>query len=211
MERSSEIALTDDIVVVRDIIREQGRTVTNLWRNVDHAFVLSAQRIANSASEGRITTVTGMGKSGLVGRYLSSCLNAIGVPSAFLSPSEAVHGDIGILEATGVLVVFSVSGKTKENLAVAQRAQELAIPVCLISGFMGGDFFPEFFDFGIDISHPSEIDPSGMLPLQSSLLQMAVSNALVVAVAERIGFSRERLAELHPGGAIGEALKESAG
>jgi arabinose-5-phosphate isomerase len=182
-----------------------------LARGIGIPFSVVVDRIASTYNYNRIVVFSGVGKSGLVGQYLAACLNAIGVPSVFLSPSEAVHGDLGVLHAAGVLISLSVSGKTKELKPVMARACDIQIHTYLITA--GDEKCPLAAKATGTLFLPPlpEIDPSGMLPLKASLMQMALGNAIIAAVCDRIEFRKERLAELHPGGAIGEALNESAG
>ena len=211
MERSSKVDFVEERLVAEDNLLAQARAVADLGDSIGNRFNFVVDDIVGARECHSIIVFSGIGKSGLVGQYLTSCFNAIGIPSAFLSPSEAVHGDMGVLQAAGVLIALSVSGETTEMKPVIDRACYLEIPRYLITaGSEECTLATEVTD-ALFLPLLPEIDPSGMLPLKASLMQMALGNALVVAVAERIGFSRERLAELHPGGAIGEALKESAG
>jgi arabinose-5-phosphate isomerase len=198
--------------VARHDLEKQGKAVVDLAYGVGFSFTRVVDEILGAwTCHNGIVVFSGAGKSGLVSQYLAASFNAIGIPSAFLSPSEAVHGDMGVLMAAGVIVVLSVSGETKEIIPIMEHAAKSQIPTCLITAGHEDCLLADRATNVLFIPLLPEIDPSGMLPLKASLMQMALGNALVVAVAERIGFSKERLAELHPGGAIGEALKESAG
>ena len=209
--RSSKADFVEERLVVADNMLAQARAIVNLADGVDRVFCEVISDIQTAWENKKIVVFSGAGKSGLVGRYLASIFNAIGVSSVFLSPSEATHGDFGTMRVAGVLIALSVSGETEELKPVIARASILDIPSNLITAGSEGCSLAAVATDILFLPLLPEIDPSGMLPLKASLMQMALGNALVVAVAERIGFSREQLAELHPGGAIGEALKESAG
>lgn len=209
MERSSEADSVEECIVARDNLFAQARAISEI--EIEARFNFVVDDIVGARECHSIIVFSGVGKSGLVGQYLAASFNAIGIPSAFLSPSEAVHGDMGVLMAAGVIVVLSVSGETKEIIPIMEHAAKSQIPTCLITAGHEDCLLADMATNVLFILLLPEIDPSGMLPLKASLMQMALGNALVVAVAERIGFSKERLAELHPGGAIGEALKGSAG
>lgn len=213
MERSSKVDFVGERLVAEDNLLAQARAVADLTYSVESgAFTELADEILDAWTRyNGIVVFSGVGKSGLVGQYFAASFNAIGIPSAFLSPSEAIHGDMGVLMAAGLIVALSVSGKTEELIPVMEHADRFQIPTCLITAGHADCLLADRTTKVLFLPLLPEIDPSGMLPLKASLMQMALGNALVVAVAERIGFSRERLAELHPGGAIGEALKESAG
>ena len=209
MERSSEADSVEECIVARDNLFAQARAISEI--EIEARFNFVVDDIVGARECHSIIVFSGVGKSGLVGQYLAASFNALGIPSAFLSPSEAVHGDMGVLQAAGTLIALSVSGETAEMKPVIDRACCLEIPKYLITAGSEECMLATEVTDALFIPLLPEIDPSGMLPLKASLMQMARGNALVVAVAERIGFNKERLAELHPGGAIGEALKESAG
>ena len=198
----------EERLVARNNLLSQHRALVAMADLIDGRFTGVVNAIYSSQEYAKLVVFTGVGKSGLVGQYLASCFNAIGVQSVFLHPTDAIHGDMGILRDTGVLIALSKSGETKELLPLIDCMNYLEKPVHLITA--GGDDCTLATDVQnvLPLSRLPEIDPSGMLPLKASLMQMALGNALVVAVAERIGFSRDALASIHPGGAIGEKLRE---
>ena len=191
-----------------DNLLAQSRSLVMLVDLIDDRFNEVVHEIESAWNCQCLVVFSGVGKSGLVGQYLASCFNAIGVPSVFLHPTDAVHGDVGILQGAGVLIALSVSGETKELEPIINRVGYLEIPSYLITA--GGDGCSLALNVHnvLPLARLPEIDPSGMLPLRASLMQMALGNALVVAVAGRIGFNKYKLAALHPGGAIGEKLRE---
>lgn len=194
--------------VARDNLLSQARALVAMSDLVDGRFTEVVHEIESAWNCHGTVVFSGVGKSGLVGRYLTSCFNAIGVPSAFLHPTDAVHGDMGALKAAGVLIALSVSGETEELLPVIDYAVHLRVPVHVITA--GGLKCTLALNVQnvLPLACLTEIDPSGLLPLKASMMQMALGNALVAAVAERIGFNKDKLAALHPGGAIGEKLRE---
>lgn len=198
----------EERLVAQDNLLSQSRSLTAMADLIDDRFIQVVNRVESAWQYSRTIVFSGVGKSGLVGRYLASCFNAIGVPSVFLHPTDAVHGDVGILQGAGVLIALSVSGETKELEPIINRVGYLEIPSYLITA--GGDGCSLALNVHnvLPLARLPEIDPSGMLPLKASLMQMALGNALVVAVAERLGFNKDKLAALHPGGAIGEKLRE---
>lgn len=192
----------------QDNLYAQSRAIEVVAALIDDRFTDVVNAIENAREYSSLVAFTGVGKSGLVGQYLASCFNAIGVQSVFLHPTDAIHGDMGILRGVGVLIALSNSGETKELAPLIDYMNYLEEPVYLITA--GGDDCTLATDVQnvLPLARLPEMDPSGMLPLRASLMQMALGNALVVAVAERIGFSRDALAYVHPGGAIGEKLRE---
>ena len=198
----------EERLVARDNLWSQSRALVAMVDLIDDRFTQVVNRVESAWQYSRTIVFSGVGKSGLVGRYLASCFNAIGVPSVFLHPTDAVHGDIGLLQSAGVLIALSVSGETKELEPIINRVVNLETPAYLITA--GGDECSLALNVQnvLSLARLPEIDPSGMLPLKASLMQMALGNALVVAVAKQIGFSRGALAHRHPGGSIGEKLRE---
>jgi arabinose-5-phosphate isomerase len=198
----------EERIVAQDNLLSQSRSLVATADLVDDRFTSVVEEIDCAWNSHRPIIFSGVGKSGLVGRYLASCFNAIGVSSAFLHPTDAVHGDMGILQGAGVLIALSVSGETKELEPILNRVGYLGTPAYLITA--GGDECTLALNVQnvLPLARLPEIDPSGMVPLKASLMQMALGNALVVAVAERIGFNKNKLTALHPGGSIGEKLRE---
>lgn len=198
----------EERLVAQDNLLSQHRALVAMADLIDGRFTEVVDQIGDAVEWNCTVVFSGVGKSGIVGRYLASCFNAIGVTSVFLHPMDAVHGDMGILRTAGMIIALSVSGETKELEPVINRAVYLDTPIYLITA--GGDDCTLATDVQnvLPLARLPEIDPSGMLPLKASLMQMALGNALVTAVAERIGFNKDRLAELHPGGPIGEKLRE---
>ena len=198
----------EERLVAQDNLLSQHRALVAMADLIDGRFTQVVNRVESARQYSRTIVFSGVGKSGLVGRYLASCFNAIGVPSVFLHPTDAFHGDVGLLQSAGVLIALSVSGETKELEPIINRVVNLETPAYLITA--GGDECSLALNVQnvLSLARLPEIDPSGMLPLKASLMQMALGNALVAAVAERIKFNKDRLAELHPGGAIGEKLRE---
>ena len=191
-----------------DNLLAQSRSLVMLVDLIDDRFNEVVEAIENARGYASLVVFTGVGKSGLVGQYLASCFKAIGIQSVFLHPTDAVHGDMGILRGAGVLIALSNSGETKEIAPIIDFMDYLEKPVYLVTA--GGDkcSLALSVENVLPLARLPEMDPSGLLPLKASLMQMALGNALVVAVAKKIGFSRGALARRHPGGAIGEKLRE---
>lgn len=199
----------EERLVARDNLLSQSRALVAMADLIDYRFNEVVEAIENARGYATSLVVfTGVGKSGLVGQYLASCFKAIGVQSVFLHPTDAIHGDMGILKGAGVLIALSNSGETKEIAPIIDYMYYLEKPVYLVTA--GGDkcSLALSVENVLPLARLPEMDPSGLLPLKASLMQMALGNALVVAVAKQIGFSRGALAHRHPGGAIGEKLRE---
>jgi arabinose-5-phosphate isomerase len=157
------------------------------------------------ACRGRVV-VTGMGKSGQVCRKIAATLASTGTSSFFLHAAEASHGDLGMLSRGDVCLAISNSGTTRELVALLPAMKRLHLPIIAITG--GRDSpLAESADVVLDAHVDEEACPLGLAPTASTTVQLALGDALAVAVLERRGFSSEDFALLHPGGALGKKLQ----
>lgn len=156
------------------------------------------------ACRGKVV-VTGVGKSGLVGRKIAATFASTGTPALFLLASEGSHGDLGVLARGDVLVAASYSGETKELLHLLPLAERLGIPLVVLTGAPTSSL-GRAADVALDVSVPEEACPLGLAPTASTTATMAIGDALAVALFEERGFTAEDFALLHPGGALGRRL-----
>jgi arabinose-5-phosphate isomerase len=149
--------------------------------------------------------VTGVGKSGIVGRKIAATFASTGTPALFLHAGEGSHGDLGVLAGGDVLVALSYSGESPELLCLLPLAQRLAVPLLVLSGTPQSSL-ARAADVLLDVSVPAEACPLGLAPTASTTAAMAVGDALAVALFEERGFTVDDFALLHPGGALGRRL-----
>ncbi len=147
--------------------------------------------------------LTGMGKSGHIGSKIASTLASTGTFAFFLHPTEALHGDFGMISKDDALLAIAYGGETKEVLSAVQFAKRQGIPVVAITGALASSLAQEA-DLVLDGSVPREADHLGMVPTSSVLVALGDALALVLMI-ER-GFTREHFARLHPGGLLGRKL-----
>jgi len=165
---------------------------------------------------GRVV-VTGMGKSGLIGRKLAATFASTGTPALYLHPAEALHGDLGMVIRGDLVLALSASGETSEILELLPTIKRLGVG--LIS-FTGDCLHPtnghpasslaQAADVALDCSIHKEACPLGLAPTASSTTMLALGDALAVALSERRGFRAEDFADLHPGGKLGKRLARVA-
>jgi arabinose-5-phosphate isomerase len=153
---------------------------------------------------GRVV-ITGMGKSGLVGKKISATLTSIGTPSVFLHPSEALHGDIGIIHGDDIVMALSTSGETEEVLRLLTLIKRIGVKLISLVGNPESTMAKQS-DVFIDCSVEKEACPIGLVPTTSTTLTLAVGDALSIALMEKKGFSEEDFRFYHPGGSIGKKL-----
>jgi arabinose-5-phosphate isomerase len=149
--------------------------------------------------------VTGMGKSGLIGRKIAATMTSTGSPAVFLHPAEAIHGDIGIIHPEDVVIALSTSGETEEVTRMLDYIKRLGIKLVSLVGNPESTLAKQS-DVFVDCSVEKEACPIGLVPSTSSTLALAVGDALSIALMEKRGFSEEDFRYFHPGGQIGKKL-----
>lgn len=153
---------------------------------------------------GRVV-VTGMGKSGIIGRKIAATFSSTGTPSLFLHPAEAVHGDLGMLAQGDLVLALSMSGETEEILRLLATIKRLELTLIAMTGDMDSTL-GQAADIALDCSVAQEACALGLAPTASTTAMLALGDALAVALAEQRGFKEEDFANLHPGGKIGKRL-----
>jgi arabinose-5-phosphate isomerase len=153
--------------------------------------------------------VSGMGKAGHIGMNISTTLSSTGTPSVFIHPSEAQHGDLGIVQKNDVLLLISNSGKTREILEFKELADNLYNDLPLIS-LTGNNNSPlsMISDECLFTGNPKEIGPLGLAPTTSTTVMTVVGDLLVVGMMDKIKFTREEYAKRHHSGYLGKKAKQ---
>ena len=163
----------------------------------------SAVDLMNNAS-GHIV-VCGMGKSGLVGRKISSTLASTGTPSIFLHPAEAIHGDLGKVQANALVLLISYSGETGEILALIPALKRLNVTIIALTGEKKSTLANNASVI-LDMSVDREACPLNLAPTTSTMVTMVLGDALAVSLMELKNFKQEDFALTHPGGSLGKRL-----
>lgn len=153
---------------------------------------------------------SGMGKAGQVANNIATTFSATGTPAIFLHPSEAQHGDLGVIRENDVLLVLSNSGKTREILELVALAHQLhpGLPVVLITGNLDGALVEQSV-FTLYTGNPEEVCPLGLTPTTSTTVMMVMGDALTVLLMQKIGFTASDYAKRHHGGYLGEKLRNN--
>ncbi len=150
--------------------------------------------------------ITGIGKSGLVGQKISATLNSTGTPSFFLHPVEAMHGDLGMVSPTDVVLAISYSGETAELNSLLASLQERRVQIIAMTGGARSTL-AGYAAVTLDVAVPREACPLGLVPTSSTTATLALGDALAVALLKRKQFRAEDFRRNHPGGSLGERLK----
>lgn len=168
-------------------------------------FEAVSRLIANAAQTGRRAVLTGIGKSGLIARKIAATMVSTGTPAAFLHPSEALHGDLGIVRRGDVLLALSYSGETEELLRLLPVLPKLGISLVSLCGCMGSTLGQASMHV-LDISVSQEACHNQLAPTASTTAMLALGDALAIDISRRLGFRADDFAELHPGGQLGRRL-----
>jgi arabinose-5-phosphate isomerase len=167
------------------------------------AFVAAVERI--SAARGRVI-VSGMGKSGHVGRKIAATLSSTGTPAFFVHPAEASHGDLGMITSDDVIIALSWSGETTELKNLITYSRRFRISLIAITA-ASDSTLAEAADVVIRLPQAREACPHNLAPTTSSIMQLALGDALAVALLESRGFTPVDFGLLHPAGRLGAMLK----
>jgi arabinose-5-phosphate isomerase len=190
----------------REVVELEAGALTQLAESLDQSFVDAVKLLLDVS--GRIV-VTGMGKSGHIARKVAATLASTRSPAIFVHPAEASHGDLGMLVPGDVLLAFSNSGGTPELRSIVAHAQALAMPVIGITSRRDAPML-RHADVQIVLPPAREACPANIAPTTSTVLMLALGDALAMAAMHARGISRDGLQALHPGGSIGQRLMRVA-
>jgi len=168
-------------------------------------FERVAALLAEAASNGRRAILTGIGKSGLIARKIAATMLSTGTPACFLHPSEAVHGDLGMVGRGDVMIALSYSGETEELLRLLPVLPRLGVTLVSLCG-CGGSTLAQASRYVLDVSVGQEACQHQLAPTASTTTMLALGDALAIDVSRRLGFRANDFAELHPGGHLGRRL-----
>lgn len=200
--KQNNLAPSDYIQDAIDAIRTEQRALELLIDELDERFVNACQTILNCS--GRVV-VTGMGKSGHIGRKIAATFASTGTPAFFMHPGEAGHGDLGMLVQGDVLIAISNSGESDEIRMLLPVVKQLNIPLISISCDKRG-ILPRSADIALTLGLSEEACPLGLAPTSSTTATLALGDALAVALLHARGFTSHDFALSHPAGALGRRL-----
>lgn len=186
----------------RAVLRMEREALGEAERRLDERFTRAVELIASAS--GRVI-VTGVGKSGIVGRKIAATLTSTGTPATFIHPVESVHGDLGIVGPDDVAILLSKSGETQELLPLLEHLKRLGVRIIAFTG-TAESTLGKHADVVIDTWVREEACPHDLAPTTSTTVALALGDALAVVLLERKAFRREDFARLHPGGALGRQL-----
>jgi arabinose-5-phosphate isomerase len=194
--------MNDFIEQARNVLRIEAEAVQSLIERVNEGFV-SAIDIIYSC-KGRVA-VTGMGKSGLIGKKIAATLASTGTPALFLSPAEGIHGDIGMVTRGDVVLAVSNSGDTDEIIRLLPALKRMEIKIISLTG-NASSTLARSSDVHINVSVKEEACSMGVVPTASTTAALAMGDAIAVTLLNKRGFCEEDFALFHPGGSLGRRL-----
>jgi arabinose-5-phosphate isomerase len=180
----------------------EAQALIGLKSRLDHRFSQAVQMMLNV--KGRVV-VTGMGKSGHIGSKIAATLASTGTPALFVHPGEASHGDLGMIKAVDIVLAISNSGESDELVSILPVLKRQGVPLIAMTGGMNSAL-AKHADVVLDSSVDKEACPLNLAPTASTTAQLALGDALAVALLDARGFKAEDFARSHPGGSLGRRL-----
>jgi len=192
----------DSLDLARKVLRTEAAAILALVDRLDERFDRAIRLLLDC--RGRVI-VTGMGKSGIICRKIAATLSSTGTPAHFLHPAEAIHGDLGVIQAEDVVVALSNSGETEELVRLLETIKRLGTKLITITG-NDGSTLAQASDVALDCHVSEEACPMNLVPTASTTAALALGDALAMTLLVAKGFREQDFATLHPRGALGKRL-----
>ncbi len=202
LNNSALITKESIIGAAKKAIYSEGESINKLADLLDEDFVHSVQAIYNC--KGRLI-VTGIGKSAIIAQKIVATMNSTGTPSLFLHASEAIHGDLGMVQSGDVIICISKSGNSPEIKALAPIIKTFGNTLIALTGNINS-FLAKTADYILNTTVDAEACPNNLAPTNSTTAQLVMGDALAVCLMEMKDFNAEDFAKYHPGGALGKKL-----
>lgn len=191
-----------DRALARKVLQTEAAAVLALADRLDERFDRAVDLLREC--RGRVI-LTGMGKSGIICQKIAATLSSTGTPAHFLHPADAIHGDLGIMQADDVVVALSYSGETDEILRLLEFIRRLGAKLIAITGSKKSAL-AQAADVALDCGVTEEACPMNLVPTASTTAALAIGDALAMTLLVEKGFRQEDFANLHPGGTLGRSL-----
>lgn len=191
----------------QEVLRMEAQAILELVPRIDANFINAVQLILNC--KGR-TVITGMGKSGLIGRKMAATLASTGTPSFFVHPAEGIHGDLGMITAHDVVIALSNSGETGEVLNILPSLRRIGASLIAMVGNPNSTLGKNA-DVTLNVGVSQEACPLGLAPTSSTTAALAYGDALAIVLLNKHNFTASQFAIFHPGGSLGRKLLLTVG
>ncbi len=186
----------------KEVLKIEAQSILSLMERIGPEFEEAIELILNA--KGRVI-LTGIGKSGLIGRKIAATLTSTGTPSLFLHPTEAIHGDLGMVTNDDIVLAISNSGQTAEISTILPILKRMGVKTIAFTGSLDSPI-TKVCDVVIDVGVEREACPMGLAPTASTTAALAMGDALAVALLNRRRFNKDDFRKFHPGGGLGERL-----
>lgn len=190
------------ISIGREVIRIEFEAIKKLEDKVDKNFAKAVETILNT--KGRVI-ISGIGKSGIIARKIVATMNSTGTPALFMHPSDAIHGDLGMVRMDDVVILISKSGSTPEIVRIFPVLRRIGTKIIALVGDMKS-YLAKEADIVLDISVEEEACPYDLAPTSSTTATLVMGDALAIALLKIKNFTQEQFALYHPGGTLGRRL-----
>lgn len=194
--------LHEDLLEARRVLDIEARAILNLKDRLAADFVKAVDIVV--ATKGKLI-VTGVGKSGQIGRKIASTFSSTGTPSLYVHPTESSHGDLGVISESDAVLAISNSGESQELTDIVSYCVRKGVPLLAMTSSSSSTLGQSASVF-LDISVVEEACPLKLAPTSSSTVSLALGDALAMAVLKRKGFSEDDFAQFHPGGSLGRRI-----
>ncbi len=192
----------DTLRIGKNVLNIEAKAVKTLASNLDENFSNAVDLIFRNKSR---VIVTGMGKSGLIGRKIAATLNSCGTPAIFIHPAEAGHGDLGMILQEDVLLAISYSGETREIVDLLDFIHRIGVALISITGNKNSRL-AKHSDIVLEAKVEKEAGPNGLIPSASSTTALALGDAIAIALMKKKGFGEKDFVFYHPKGEAGKKL-----
>lgn len=193
----------ESVIRAREVLRIEAESISQLIPKLDHNFSRAVDLIYRS--KGRVI-VTGIGKSGLIGKKIVATMTSTGTPAIFLHPVEGLHGDLGIVTKDDIMIAISNSGETSELNLIIESIRRIGVPLIAFTG-RSDSSLGRCSDVVIDVGVEREACPFNLAPTSSSTAALAMGDALAIALIEKRNFNEKDFYRFHPGGNLGARLR----
>lgn len=191
----------------REVLQMEAQAILELVPKIDESFAAAVQLILDCPGR---TVITGMGKSGIIGRKMAATLASTGTPSFYLHPAEGIHGDLGMVTASDVVIALSNSGETGEVLNILPSLRRIGAKVIAMVG-NSNSTLAKNADVVLNVGVSKEACPLGLAPTSSTTAALAFGDALALALLQKHNFTASQFAIFHPGGSLGRKLLLTVG
>ena len=195
----------DAIEIANEVFDIEVGGIREVQKSLGKEFLTMIDKCINTLDKGGKLVITGVGKSGYIGRKISATLASVGSVSIFMHPVEALHGDLGMLQKNDLLIAISYSGETDELLTTLKPAKRLGIEIIAITGYPESSL-AKISELTVPMTVAREACPFNLAPTTTTTALLVLGDALAMALLKLRGFSKEDYGRFHPGGAIGRAV-----